>query len=197
MVIHPVGTLWFFGIITLHSQWNMTGQFFAERYMYLPLVGLCVVIGTALQPYPWLVAAVAAYLTYRTHKFIPVWRNQQELWRNDVASFPENPQSHNNLAQFYMNIRDEKMPVYRINEIAMLLQKTQFMEPTSWEVHMNLACFTVMTGDLQAGYDFTVKAIELLEPLTGGEPNVPLQRLKEQEGKLKAKLEEMKQNGAA
>lgn len=196
-IIHPVGTLWFFGIIALHSQWNMTGQFFAERYLYLPIVGMCVVVGTALQPYPILMTIVATYLTYRTHKFIPVWQNQQEIWKNDVEKFPENAQVYNNLAQWYMNFRTGKpMPVFRVNEIAMLLQKGLAIEPDSWEIHMNFACFAVQTNDLRNGLACTKRAIELLEPISGGSGKYPLAKLKEQEGTIaraiKKKEEEAK-----
>jgi len=198
MVIHPTGTLWFFAVIMLHSQWNLTGQFFAERYAYLPLVGLCVVFGTALAPYPIAVACVATYLAYKTHKFIPVWRNQACLWNNDVKMFPENPSVYNNLAQWDMNQRpkDGKIPLWKVNEIAMNLQKATMMDPNAWEISMNMACFMVFTGNTQGGLDLTRKAIAQLTPIAGGSGQFPLGKLKEQEAKLVKGLEEAKKKQA-
>jgi len=188
LVYHPIGVMWFFTIIMLHSQWNLTGQFFAERYAYLANVGLCVVAGTAFTNFPIAVVVLATYYTYKTTMFIPAWRNQQEVWRHDVKSFPENSQVHNNMAQWYLNMPLNKQPVFRINELAMMLQKAELMEPDSWEIKMNMACFFVMTGDTKAGLEYTNKSIALLEPIVGGSGHHPLSRLKEQQGKLEEQL---------
>ena len=192
MVIHPVGTLWFFGIMLLHSQWNMTGQFCAERYIYLPIIGLCVVVGTALQGFPIIITIIATYLAYKTHKFIPVWENQEALWRNDVKSFPENSNVYSNLAQYLMNGNgNKKMDSYRINEIAMYLQKAYKMEPDKWEISMNMACFSVMVGNIPSGIEWTEKAICLLEPIAGPSGQYALNKLYEQ----KERLEEAEMQG--
>ena len=192
LYINPVGTLWFFGIMLLHSQWNLTGQFFAERYAYLPLVGLCVVAGTMLQHYPIAMAAVVTYLVYRTHKFIPAWENQEAVWRNDLESFPENPQVHGNLGQWYMNNSDktQELKAYQVNEIAMLLQKAHSMCPTQWEASMNMACFSVMIGRIEEGLDFTHKAYDLLEPIAGGSGQHALNKLRDQIERLEGVIKE-------
>ena len=167
LFIHPVGTMWFFVIIMLHSQWNLTGQFFAERYAYLPMVGLCVVVGAFLQHYPIAMACVVTYLVYRTNKYIPVWKNMVTVWRNDIEVFPENPQTYSNLAQYFMN-SGQKMEKYRINEVASFLQKSLYLQPKAWEPCMNMACFCVMIGNIPEGIKWTKKSIEILEPIAGG-----------------------------
>ena len=178
--ISPVGTLWFFGIILLHSQWNMTGQFFAERYAYLPMVGLCIVAGTVLQHYPIAMIAVVTYLAYKTHKFIPAWRCQETLWKNDVEVFPENAYTHNNLAQWYMTFPSKSLPAFKVNEIAFLIQKAYVMEPGAWEISMNMACFQAMVGNVPSSIEWTQKGIELLEPIAAESGQPALNKLKEQ-----------------
>lgn len=188
LFINPVGTVWFFGIIMLHSQWNMTGQFFAERYAYLPIIGLCLIAGTVLQHYPIAMAAVVTYLAYKTHKFIPYWQNQEKLWEKDVESFPEHALAYNNFAQWFMN--GTKHEPYIINRTAMLLQQAVMRAPNSWEIHMNLACFAVMyIRDYKEGLRETRIALDLIRKIGGGANEYSMQRLIEQEKKLIKKIQ--------
>jgi len=188
LFISPVGTFWFFGIMLLHSQWNMTGQFFAERYAYLPLVGMCLIAGTVLQHYPLAMAAVVTYLVYRTNKFVPAWMCQETLWQNDAKSFPENHQTYSNLAQWYMNGSGE-LPTFKINEIAMLVQRAYAMEPGAWEVSMNMACFLVMIGNIDGGLEYTQKALDLLIPIAGDSGQHAVDMLQKQLVELKEEKE--------
>jgi hypothetical protein len=178
MLISPVGALWFFVTIALHSQWNLTGQFYAQRYLYLPLVGLCVVAGTALQPYPIAMTAVVTFLVIRTHLFIPAWRNQGAVLKNDLENYPENGQVYNNYAQWIM-ARGKPMNNIELNELSMNLFKAEKMDPKAWEVQMNLAAFFATVGHWDEAYKRTLQAIDLLRPLGGiKEPMVALETQK-------------------
>lgn len=182
LMISPVGILWFFIFATLHSQFNLTGQFFAQRYMYLALVGLCVVVGTMIQPYPIVVAVVTTILVVRTHFFIPAWRNIESLWRNDIDAFPHSALVYNNLAQYLVQVDAKRAPVWRTNEIGYLLFKAESMDQSAWEIQMNLGCFFAQLGHTQEVLNRTNRAIALLEPL-GGLPT-PLNVLKKQRGEV-------------
>ena len=185
LYINPLATFWFFVLIAPHSQWNLTGQFFAERYLYLPIAGICGLIGVVLQPYPVLLAVAATILAFRTHQYIPYWRHQETLWENDTVNFPEYANTWNNRAQYYMGTG--KLSVERVNELAAWLNKAMRMSPNSWEIHMNTACFNVFVGNIPLGLQYTRSAIKLLEPL-GGEPT-PLTKLYEQEKALTKRVE--------
>ena len=177
MMISPVGTFWFFVLGSIHSQFNLTGQFYAQRYAYLPMIGLCVVAGTLLQPYPIVVAVVATIIVVRTHLYIPTWKNMGNVWQNDVDTYPETPQSYNNLAQFYLQKVENYHPSV-MNYLAYLLFKAEAMDPSEWSIQMNIACFYARLGHYEKCLEVTNKTIALLEPLGG--ISVPLDLLKKQ-----------------
>ena len=177
-MIHPFGTLWFFCFAALHSQFNITGQFFAQRYLYLASIGLCIVVGTMIQPYPIVVAVVATALAIRTHKYIPQWKSQEYVWMNDVEMYPYCAQAWNNAAQYFLQVDVKEQQPYELNKMAYFLFKAESMEPHSWEIQMNIACFFVRTGNFEEALVRTRKSLALLEPL-GGLPH-PAEQLRKQ-----------------
>ena len=189
LLVSPVGVLWFFVIISLHSQWNLTGQFYAQRYLYLPLIGLCVVAGTLLQPFPVLMTAVVTFLVIRTYLYIPAWKNQGCVLRNDMENYPESAQVYNNYAQWMMAPGGSLNNV-QLNELAMHLFRSEKMDPAAWENQMNIAAFFASINQWQEARRRTEVAIGILEPL-GGIPG-PLAALKQQLINIDKVLEEQK-----
>jgi len=165
-IVNPVGALWFFVIIALHSQWNMTGQFYAQRYLYLPIVGLCIVAGQLLQPYPILITIVATYLAIRAHRFIPAWKTIGDLYVNDLRNYPENAQVYNNYAQYVLATGGTLSNV-AVNEIATNVFRSESMDDKDWACQMNIAAFFATIGQWEEAYKRTIKSMIILEPLGG------------------------------
>ena len=197
MKISVVGTLWYFVVIALHSQWRMTGQFYAQRYHYLAIVGLCVVAGTAIQHYPLLVTIVATALVIRTYLFIPAFKDIESLYRSDLDAFPDNSQCYNSLGQFYLNSSSEKnpLPAWRVNEIGALLFKAEQMNPDDWSIKMNVACFFAMLGQWPQTMAKTVESLKLVKPLGG--IDVPVKILEQQVKNLTNILDQHKAQAKA
>lgn len=159
------GTVWFFAIIALHSQFNLMGQFYAERYLYLAVIGLCVVAGTVLAPYPMLLAIVVTIMVVRTHFFIPVFTNMETIWQSDMDTYPSFGEVYSNMAQYHLNRKP--IPAWRVNQIAAWLFKALEMEPNSWKIHMNVACFFAVTQQWGECLKFTNSTIKILEGVGG------------------------------
>lgn len=194
VVVDWRAALWFFVIIAIHSQFNITGQFYAQRYLYLPIVGLCVIAGKLLQPYPIALTAVVTFLVIRTHLFIPSWRHMGKVYQNDIENYPENCQVYNNMAQWMLAVGDNvTMTPDRVNELAMYLYKSEKVKPDAWENQMNIAAFLATVNRWDEAYDRTIKSITLLEPLGG--VRKPLHCLLEQKVNFEKKL--MDQNKKA
>jgi hypothetical protein len=194
LIVQPVGVLWFFIIIALHSQWNLTGQFYAQRYLYLPMIGLCVVAGTLLQPYPILLTVAVTFLAIRTLLFIPAWKNQGTVLKNDIENYPENAQTYNSYAQWVMS-SGKPLGNIQMNELAMNLFRSEEMDKGAWETQMNLAAFFSMLNQWQEAYRRTLVAIDLLKPL-GGMSN-PMDALLIQKKNLEMVLEKISASQAA
>lgn len=185
MVVHPVGTLWFFGFVALHSQWKIMGQFFAVRYLYIAVPGLCAVFGTVLEAYPIALAVLATYYAIRTHCHIFMFTNVEAVWQNDLETWPEHAQTWNNRAQGYMrsNQNGKSLKSWELNQMAALILRAQEMNPKAWEINMNCACFYAIIGQWPMCLKFTDLAIDLLKPLAD-KPCGPLKMLEEQRERI-------------
>jgi hypothetical protein len=190
MVIHPVGTLWYFLFMGLHSQFKIMGQFIALRYVYVSMVGMCVVFGTVLQSHPILMTIAVTYLVIRTHYFIPAFSNMENLWKNDLGAFPHSAMAWNNVAAYYMNLGTEgNNASWKINRLAFYIIKAYEMNPNKWEITMNMACFYAIMGQWPMCLKYTDKAIELLEPVAD-KPTSPLQQMYRQRERIIKMAEE-------
>lgn len=180
MIIHPIGTLWFFGFIALHSQWKIMGQFFAVRYLYIAVPGLCAVLGTALADYPIVLTVLVTFYAIRTHLHIFAFYDVLAIAQNDLDTWPEHAQCWNNRAQHFMRDNNPKRPPrpsWELNLMAAYILKAETMDPKAWEINMNVACFYAIIGQWPMCLKYTDKAIDLLTVLSPGKPKGPLLQL--------------------
>ena len=188
LTISVTGTVWFFLCIALHSQWRLTGQFYAQRYLYLAIVGLCIVAGTALQHYPIVITVVATFFVLRSHIFINAFRNIECLYRSDLDTYPQYAQVYNNVAQYFIN-SNIRQP-WKINELGYLLFKAEEMEPDEWSIKMNIACWFAMIQQWQPCLDKTKEALSIVKPLGG--PQHPVKMLEEQAIRIQGIINDIK-----
>jgi len=96
-----VGWLWYLGTLVPVIGLVQAGeQAMADRFTYVPLLGVFVAVVWALPPWPMLVplaAAAVAALAIVTRAQLPVWRDATTLFAHAVAVDPENALAHLNL----------------------------------------------------------------------------------------------------
>jgi len=161
-IINPFATVWFFGLMAVHSQWGLQGQFIAQRYLYLPMIGLCVIVGTILQQYPYALTAVVTFLVIRTHLFIPAWRHQEALNMNDIENFPENPRVWVNASQYYLTQYNGRFSsLKRFHEVGSWLHRALSMGD-SYPVHVNLCAWYRSCRQYDKSIEHIDKAIECI-----------------------------------
>jgi len=166
--ISPVGIVWFFLAVGLHSQFNLLGQSLAQRYIYVGLPGMCIVVGTFLAPHPLIAVFIAGFLACKTHIALPSWKNQEELLKNEVLENPYRGESFATLAQYYISKqRLSEYPRWMINKISSYIRKSVEIEPRSWTNRMNYTAFLMMIGKVDEGLIETDKTIELLDAVKG------------------------------
>ena len=103
------GLGWFF--VSLLPVLNLVplSALVAERYLYLPLIGLCVVGAESvggLRRRKLAVAcgvAIVAMLALLTHERNLVWRNGRTFWRDGVSKWPDIPITRVGLASEYVD----------------------------------------------------------------------------------------------
>jgi len=191
MMINPFGILWYFVFISIHSQFNLTGQFYAQRYCYLAIIGLCIVLGTLLQAYPIVLTVVATALVIRSSCFISMWKNVGRIWLNDLETYSNNPLVYNNLAQHYL--QKDNLPPYMMNYAAFLLFKGESLDP-QWEVQMNIGCWFARMNMLDQCLEYTKRAAENLGKLENRDNEAMIYtKLKQQVVDLEEIIEKQKQ----
>jgi len=97
---------------------SMDSNLVADRFMYLPCLGLCLFLGkAALEGYQRLKArnvllagvgrgsliALFLVLGYLTNQQCQVWINDLPLWEKTITVSPNDPLAYNNLAYYYYN----------------------------------------------------------------------------------------------
>jgi len=164
LLVSPVGILWFMIFIALHSQFNVIGQTYAQRYIYIALPGLCAVAGVWLSPYPMITMAIVGFLTCRTWMGMGKWDNQEQLLLDEIQQCPDRGNNFGLLGQFYINVMPlDKYKSSMLDMISYLVKKSVEENPESWQMRMNLAAFLCKTGNTEDGLRETDQTIRLLK----------------------------------
>jgi len=108
--------VWFF--VSLLPVLNIVPieNIMAERYLCLPIIGFCMVIGNLLVHSQnkigyfnkyftsvTLLVLMLAIFSFKTMKQNTVWMDQTVLWTNTARIFPNSFKAHNNLGNIYRN----------------------------------------------------------------------------------------------
>lgn len=136
----------------------------AERYTYLPYLGLAFATAILLQRLskylpkttPWMVMiGLSTVFTYLTHKQTDVWQNHITLFGNTVEKYPKNPYAREYLAAgYHQNGQIEKA----ITELEYAVKELGYTHTNSLEL---LGVYYEEIGDLDKALAFYDEAIDL------------------------------------
>ncbi|MDA8168510.1 MAG: tetratricopeptide repeat protein [Nitrospiraceae bacterium] len=145
-----LAALWFFLFLApVMNIVPVSGSLMAERYLYVPLAGIAVSIGTAFgravegkrrNPAIGLFVFYACALFFLTVQRNPVWRNDESLYTDMIKTEPSAYKGWYNLGN--MMYREG-----RLKEAQMLWEKALAVKPGMYAVHNNLGVLYEKTGD--------------------------------------------------
>jgi tetratricopeptide (TPR) repeat protein len=161
------GIWWFF--VTLFPVYNIIEIYnpFAERYLYIPLFGFCLVISIFLGrvfnriPYSRLgvlqvgvilmIVVFYSIITINRHKD---WKDNYSLWTKTLEVEPNSVRAHGNLARVYLErgLIDESM-----REVKKAIE----LNPKGFKAHYNLGVVLAEQGFLIQAIDAYKKTIEI------------------------------------
>lgn len=153
-LISPFAILWFFITIAPFSQFKMLGQFIAERYSYLPNIGIAILIGTALANHPYLYTIVASLYAYRSHLYVPAYRHMKDLYLDGIRNYPECVTNYANLAEYYIQAGETLKCYQTLNDGFKL-------DPDCFLLHCNMAAYWIRVNNLERGLSHSKRAIEV------------------------------------
>ena len=131
------GVVWFLCTIAVFSQFKLLGQFIAERYLYLPNVGIALILSNALGGHTSIFIVVATLMAYRAHLYIPAWENMFKLYKDGIKNYPDCITNYCNLAELYIQT-GEYIRAHRLLEEALSLDNHSFL------AHCNMAAYWVV-----------------------------------------------------
>ena len=193
MWLNPMAILWFFCLIAPHSQFKIYGQSNpCNRYLYMPMIGLCILAGYLPLPAFYM---FAGFLMYKTYLYIPAWRDQESLHKNNLDEFPERPMSHSDYAQFVLSrvVPENKDQVNRVNEGVFHMQEGHRMcangHGPMFEIHLNMAFMLSCIGNQEVALEQTRLALSVgrAQGLHGNLEKIIENQVKTFEDALKAK----------
>jgi len=151
---HPcliVGWLWYVGmLVPVTGIVQISYYAHADRYTYLPQIGLTLAVVWALQEssVSWryrrevlatAAAGVIAALMVCAAIQTSYWRNNELLWKHTLACTPENARANNNLG-------NALIPQSRFNEAIEQYQQALHINPDYAEAHNNLGNALALQG---------------------------------------------------
>lgn len=153
-LISPFATLWFFLTIAPFSQFKMLGQFIAERYSYLPNVGIAILLATALESFPYAYTVLVTLYLYRSHMYIPAFKHMRNLYLDGIRNYPECVTNYANLAELYLQ-SGETLKAYQT------LEEGFKLDPDCFLLHCNMAAYWIQVNNLQRGLMHSQRAVEV------------------------------------
>ena len=132
-------TLWWIVMMLLFSQWISLGQYVSERYTFLANVAFCVIMSKFLQFFVPMYTSMVMYTLlctlwlYRTHLYIPMWKDDLVLFSISSLAFPRAPDNFNNVGSYYLRKGHPEKAVEALEMGFRLARKN------TWKNHANLS----------------------------------------------------------
>lgn len=97
-----LGILWYIAYLVIFLNWITIHQFVSERYVYIPNIGLCILLAIILQNYPILLAILATAYMVRTWVNLPSYKDEVMFYQSNIWNFPNSEVAFANLGVVYM-----------------------------------------------------------------------------------------------
>ena len=187
----PLGVIWFLVTLAPFTQFKVLGQFVAERYLYLPQLGIYLILASALSNYPIVLAVLATLYFYRSHLYIPAFRNITNLYKNGILNEPNCISNYANLGERYLHLG-------QLHRALRLFQEGLKRDPMDFLCHTNLAAYWISVKNYQMAIFHTGMACKdknnpLANRILPGQYNNLVKTMKDNQA-LREKMEKEQQS---
>jgi len=98
-----LGILWFIAFVWIFLNWITIQQFITERYIFIPSIGVCLIIAFLTKDYPVVYALIFGGYLVRTWMQLPTYDNELRFYQSNHWQFPTSEVALGNLGVTYMN----------------------------------------------------------------------------------------------
>jgi len=96
-----LGLVWFVVFLTLFLNWITAQQWVTERYLYIPVIGLCLVTSFYLQHFIWLYCLILGLMASRTMSHLPTYDTELRFYLSNTWNFQTSEVAYGNLGVAY------------------------------------------------------------------------------------------------
>ena len=97
-----LGIVWFYAFIFLFLNWITAQQWVTERYLYIPVIGLCLISSLYLPPMIYVL--IFGMLLSRTLCHVATYDNELRFYLSNTWNFPKSEVAHGNLGVAYASV---------------------------------------------------------------------------------------------
>lgn len=144
--------LWYFAYIFIFLNWITIHQFVSERYVYIPVIGICLLMALALQYSPIIFAFVVGLYLMRTWVHLPTYQDEVLYYQSNIWNFPDSEVAFSNLGVVYLrlNLYGSAMDMWAISIK---------INPNYDVGYYNISSCLRQKGDLVKAREFLAKAV--------------------------------------
>lgn len=133
-------------------------QLTTDRYIYLPLVGLLIILAHLIKnikpSITYLLLIIPVLLAFKSHNRTAIWENDGLIWEDVIEQYPKVAQAHNNLGS-YLLTKNQQNAAFKEFNLA-IKQKPYYADAYS-----NRGNLLAQQGKIQEAIADFNKAIEL------------------------------------
>ena len=96
--------LWFSSFVFIFLNWITIQQFVTERYVFLPTIGICLLISYFTQNHLIVYALIAGIYLCRTWMMLPTYDNELRFYQSNVWNFIDSEVAYGNLGVTYLRL---------------------------------------------------------------------------------------------
>ncbi len=96
--------VWYFAYLFIFLNWITIHQFVSERYAYIPVIGICLLLALILQYSTILFAFVVGLYLMRTWVHLPTYQDEVLYYQSNIWNFPDSEVAFSNLGVTYLKL---------------------------------------------------------------------------------------------
>lgn len=144
--------VWYFAYLFIFFNWITIHQFVSERYVYIPIIGICLLLALVLQYSTILFAFVVGLYLMRTWVHLPTYQDEVLYYQSNIWNFPDSEVAFSNLGVTYLklNLYGSAMDMWAISVK---------INPDYDVGYYNLSSVLRQKGDLVKAREYLLKAV--------------------------------------
>jgi tetratricopeptide (TPR) repeat protein len=145
---------WYFAYLFIFLNWITIHQFVSERYVYIPVIGICLILALILQYSTIMFAFVVGLYLMRTWVHLPTYQDEVLYYQSNIWNFPDSEVAFSNLGVTYLklNLTGSAMDMWAIS--------TKINK--DYDVgYYNMSSVLRQKGDLVKAREYLLKAVSV------------------------------------